>query len=38
MSSSSVTFASDNDIGPSGCLAISTALTNLAVLEVARLL
>ena len=37
MSSFSVTSASYNNIGSSGGLAISTALTNLAVLEVAWL-
>jgi len=38
MSLFSITFTSGNDIGSSGGLAISTALTNLAVLEVAWLL
>jgi hypothetical protein len=37
MSSFSITFSSHNDIGSSGGLAISTALANLAVLEVAYL-
>jgi hypothetical protein len=38
MRSFSISFASDNDIGSSGGLAISTALANLAVLAYAGLL